>query len=64
MTIKQRAIRISACRSRYGGVEFINYDQIIKSLNEGWIVSRMDYLYNQHNEIVANLYILEKEDKS
>ena len=60
MTIKQRAIRISACTSRYGGVEFINYDQITKSLNEGWIVSRMDYLYNQNNEIVANLYILEK----
>lgn len=62
--LKQCVIHILACKTRYGGVEFINYDQLIKLLNEGWIVSRMDYLYSQNNEIVANLYILEKEDES
>ena len=63
MKVKQRAITVSACKTRYGGVEFIHYDQLTKLLNEGWIVNRMDYLYSQNNEIISNLYVLEKEDE-
>lgn len=62
MKIKQRAIRVSACRTRYGGFEFVNYEHLINSLDEGWIVNRMDYLYDNNGKIVSNLYILEKKD--
>lgn len=59
MKIKQCVIVIST--NRYG--KLYNYDSLVKALNDGWIVKRMDYLYTDNGKISDNAYILEKEFK-
>lgn len=61
MKIKQRVIMLS--ENRYGGFSGIGYNNLVDALNDGWIVKRMDYLYNHNGNIASNLYILEKEDE-
>lgn len=54
--IKQRAIKVFY---NYNGCW--GYEDLVKALNNGWIIQRMDPLYNYKGDAVSNVYILEKE---
>lgn len=56
MKTKQKAIKVFY---NYNGCW--GYDDLIKALNKGWLVVRMDPLYNYEGKVVSNVYILEKE---
>lgn len=38
-----------------------NYANLTKKLNDGWLVNRVDYIYNNAGQPVRAIYILEKE---
>lgn len=59
MKIKQRAIKIF-----YNSYGCRGYDDLLKALNNGWLVKRMDPLYDCDGSIRSNVYILEKEDEA
>lgn len=56
MKTKQKAIKIFY--DRYG---CDGYNDLVKALNDGWIVKRMDHLYNNNGMVKSNVYIVEKE---
>lgn len=56
MKTKQRAIKIFYNNNRCWG-----YEDLVKALSNGWVVKRMDQLYNYEGKAVSNVYILEKE---
>lgn len=56
MKTKQKAIKVY-----YNYTGCWGYDDLIKELSDGWLVKRMDPLYNYEGKAVANVYILEKE---
>ena len=55
MKTKQRAVKVY-----YNGNGCWGYDDLVKALNDGWFVKRMDPLYNYDGKAVSNVYILEK----
>lgn len=55
--IKQTAVKI--CFGRYG---LEGYDDLLDKLNEGWLVKRVDGIYNNAGNQTRTIYILEKED--
>lgn len=57
MKTRQKAIKLFY--NRYGCQ---GYTDLVESLNKGWVVKRMDYLYDSDGTIRSNVYILEKED--
>lgn len=57
MKIKQIALVL--CIGRYGGVD--GYADLANKLNDGWMVNRVDYVYNNAGQPVRAIYILEKE---
>ena len=59
MKIKQTSIVL--CIDRYG---LNNYANLIKKLNDGWLVNRVDYIYNNAGQPVHAVYIIEKEDEA
>nr|UVX65438.1 MAG: hypothetical protein [Bacteriophage sp.] len=54
--IKQRAVKVY-----YNGNGCWGYEDLVRVLSNGWIVKRMDPLYNYEGKAVSNVYILEKE---
>lgn len=54
--IKQTAVKI--CFGRYG---LEGYGDLVDKLNEGWLVSRVDGIYNNAGNQTRTIYILEKE---
>lgn len=54
--IKQRAIKVFY---NYNGCW--GYEDLVKALSNGWVVKRMDPLYDYQGNAVSNVYILEKE---
>lgn len=54
--IKQTAVKI--CFGRYG---LEGYGDLVDKLNEGWLVSRVDGIYNNASNQTRTIYILEKE---
>lgn len=59
MKTKQRAIKVY-----YNNTGCWGYDDLIKALSEGWLVKRMDHLYDMAGKVASNVYILEKEYES
>ena len=59
MKTKQRAIKVY-----YNNNGCWGYDDLIKALSEGWLVKRMDHLYDRTGKVASNVYILEKEYES
>lgn len=57
MKIKQIAIVL--CIGRYGNVA--GYADLENKLNNGWVVNRVDYVYNSAGQPTRTIYILEKE---
>lgn len=57
MKTKQIAIRLYI--GRYGGVD--GYSDLANKLNDGWVVNRVDYIYNSAGQPTHTIYILEKE---
>lgn len=53
---KQRAIKIF-----YNNNGCWGYEDLVGALSNGWVVKRMDPLYNYEGKAVLNVYILEKE---
>lgn len=56
MKIKQRAVKVFY---NYSGC--CGYEDLVRYLSNGWVVKRMDPLYNYEGKAVSNVYILEKE---
>ena len=59
MKTKQRAIKVFY--DKYGCQ---GYDDLLKALNNGRFVKRMDYLYGPYGDVYSNVYILEKETEA
>lgn len=57
MKTKQMSIVLSI--GRYGGIDC--YADLSNQLNNGWLVNRVDYIYNNAGQPTRTLYILEKE---
>lgn len=57
--MKTKQIALVLCIGRYGGVE--GYADLVNKLNEGWVVNRVDYIYNSAGQPTRTIYILEKE---
>lgn len=57
MKIKQTSIVLGI--GRYGGID--NYTYLTNKLDDGWLVNRVDYIYNNAGQPVRAIYILEKE---
>lgn len=53
---KQRAVKVFY---NYSGC--CGYEDLVRALSNGWVVKRMDQLYNYEGKAVSNVYILEKE---
>ena len=53
---KQRAVKVFY---NYSGC--CGYEDLVRYLSNGWVVKRMDPLYNYDGKAVSNAYILEKE---
>lgn len=56
MKIKHRAIKVF-----YNNYGCQGYDDLLKALNNGWLVKRMDHLYGRDGNVCSNVYIVEKE---
>lgn len=56
--IKQTAVKI--CFGRYG---LEGYTDLVNKLSQGWLVSRVDGIYNNAGNQTRTIYILEKEIK-
>lgn len=57
--MKTKQTSVVLCIGRYGGVD--NYAYLAKKLNDGWLVNRVDYIYNGAGQPTRTIYILEKE---
>lgn len=57
MKIKQIAIGLYI--GRCGGVD--GYADLANKLTYGWVVNRVDYIYNSAGQPIRTIYILEKE---
>ena len=57
--MKTKQIAIVLCIGRYGNVS--GYSDLASKLNDGWIVNRVDYVYNDAGQSTRTIYILEKE---
>lgn len=57
MKTKQKAIKLF-----YNMYGCQGYTNLVEALNKGWVVKRMDYLYDSDGTIRSNVYIVEKED--
>ena len=57
--MKTKQMSIVLCIGRYGGIE--RYADLVNKLNEGWVVNRVDYIYNSAGHPTRTIYILEKE---
>lgn len=57
--MKTKQTPVVLCIGRYGGIE--NYAYLTNKLNDGWVVNRVDYIYNNAGQPTRALYILEKE---
>lgn len=57
--MKTKQTSVVLCIGRYGGIE--NYADLTNKLNDGWVVNRVDYIYNNAGQPTRALYILEKE---
>lgn len=55
--MKTKQTSVVLCIGRYG-VE--NYANLTKKLNDGWLVNRVDYIYNGAGQPTRTIYILEK----
>ena len=58
MKTKQTSVVLGI--GRYGGVD--NYAYLTNKLDDGWLVNRVDYIYND-GQPTRTIYILEKEIK-
>lgn len=56
--MKTKQTSIVLCIGRYG---LENYANLINKLNNGWLVNRVDYIYNNAGNPTRAVYILEKE---
>lgn len=56
--MKTKQTSVVLCIGRYG---IDNYTNLIKKLNDGWLVNRVDYIYNGAGQPTRTIYILEKE---
>lgn len=54
--IKQTAVNI--CFGRYG---LEGYGDLVDKLNKGWLVKRVDGIYNNVGQQTRTIYILEKK---
>lgn len=57
--MKTKQTSIVLCIGRYGGIE--RYADLSNQLSNGWLVNRVDYIYNNAGQPVRAVYILEKE---
>lgn len=57
--MKTKQIAIVLCIGKYGGIE--NYANLVKALNDEYVVNRVDYVYNNAGSPTRSVYILEKE---
>lgn len=57
--MKTKQMSIVLCIGRYGGIE--RYADLVNKLNEGWVVNRVDYIYDSAGHPTRAIYILEKE---
>lgn len=57
--MKTKQMPIVLCIGRCGGIE--RYADLVNKLNEGWVVNRVDYIYNSAGHPTHTIYILEKE---
>lgn len=57
--MKTKQTSVVLCIGRYGGIE--NYAYLTNKLNNGWVVNRVNYIYNNDGQPTRALYILEKE---
>lgn len=56
--MKTKQTSVVLCIGRYG---VDNYANLTKKLNDGWLVNRVDYIYNGAGQPTRAIYILEKE---
>lgn len=56
--MKTKQMSIVLCIGRYG---LDNYANLTNKLNNGWLVNRVDYIYNNAGNPTRAVYILEKE---
>lgn len=56
--MKTKHTSVVLCIGRYG---VDNYANLTKKLNDGWLVNRVDYIYNDAGQPTRTIYILEKE---
>lgn len=56
--MKTKQTSVVLCIGRYG---VDNYANLTKKLNDGWLVNRVDYIYNGAGQPTRTMYILEKE---
>ncbi len=56
MKVKKRAIKVHCNSNGWWG-----YDDLVKAIEDGWCVERMDYLYDVWGKIHAQLYVLKIE---
>lgn len=56
--MKTKQMSIVLCIGRYG---LENYAKLTNELNNGWLVNRVDYIYNNAGNPTRAVYILEKE---
>lgn len=57
--MKTKQTSVVLCIGRYGGVD--NYAYLTSKLDDGWVVNRVDYVYNNAGQPTRTIYILEKE---
>lgn len=57
--MKTKQTSVVLCIGRYGGVD--NYAYLTSKLDDGWVVNRVDYVYNDAGQPTCTIYILEKE---
>lgn len=56
--MKTKQTSIVLCIGRYGLEKYAN---LTNKLNNGWLVNRVDYIYNNAGNPTRAVYILEKE---
>lgn len=59
--MKTKQTSVVLCIGRYG---IDHYTDLTKKLNDGWLVNRVDYIYNNASHPTRAIYILEKEIES
>lgn len=59
--MKTKQTSVVLCIGRYGGID--NYAYLTNKLDNGWLVNRVDYIYNGAGQPTHTIYILEKEIK-